>query len=122
MAIDSSFPTDRPGSNTAFVLGAVGGSPVERGQPVFSSGLAAGVLKMDDQVEEIIETDEEDEYYKMLTLIGRAAETDQRIAVHESGHAIAARLLGNPLGGATINPDPNGKYGGLVWGPGYSVA
>ena len=40
----------------------------------------------------------------------------------ESGHAVAARVLGNPLGGATINPDPNGKYGGLVWGPGYSVA
>ena len=71
MAMNSSFPTDRPGSNTASVLGAVGGSSVERGQLVFSSGLAAGVLKMDDQVEEILETDEDDDYYKMLTLFGR---------------------------------------------------
>ena len=77
---------------------------------------------MDDQVKEIIETDEDDEYHKMLTLFGRSPEEDHRIAVHESGHAVAARVLGNPLGGATINPDPNGKYGGLVWGPGYSVA
>jgi hypothetical protein len=122
MAMNSSFPMDRPGSNTAFILGAVGGSPVERGQPVFSSGLAAGVLKMDDQVEEVIETDEHDAYYKMLTLFGRSEEDDQRIAVHESGHAVAARLLGTPLGGASINPDENGKYGGLVWGPGYRVA
>src|SRR5207248_2792798 len=38
------------------------------------------------------------------------------------GHALAARLLGKPLGGATIDPDPNGNYGGLVWGPRYSVA
>ena len=37
-------------------------------------------------------------------------------------HALAARLLGNPPGGATIDPDPDGKYGGLVWGPGYRVA
>jgi hypothetical protein len=70
----------------------------------------------------IIETDEDDEYYKMLTLFGRSEEENQRIAIHESGHAVAARLLGNPLGGATITPDPSGKYGGLVWGPGYSVA
>ena len=27
-----------------------------------------------------------------------------------------------PLGGATIDPDANGKYGGLVWGPRHSVA
>jgi hypothetical protein len=119
MAMNSSFPTDRPGSNTAFVFSAADGSPVERGQPVFSSRLAAGFVKMEEM---IFETDEDDEYYKMLTLFGRSEDDDQRIAVHESGHAVAARLLGNPLGGATINPDPNGKYGGLVWGPGYSVA
>jgi hypothetical protein len=35
---------------------------------------------------------------------------------------VAACLLGKPLGGATINPDPTGQYGGLVWGPRHSVA
>jgi hypothetical protein len=89
MAMNSSFPTDRPGSNTAFVFSAADGTPVERGQPVFSSRLAAGFVKMDDQVEEMIfETDEDDEYYKMLTLFGRSEDDDQRIAVHESGHAV----------------------------------
>lgn len=53
---------------------------------------------------------------------GRSWEDDVRIAVHEAGHAVAARLLGQPLGRATIDPDPNGKYGGLVWGPHHNVA
>lgn len=66
--------------------------------------------------------DEPDAYDLLLNEIGRSEEEDERIAVHEAGHAVAARLLGNPLGGATINPDPNGKYGGLVWGPRHSVA
>jgi hypothetical protein len=66
--------------------------------------------------------DDVDEYEELLALLGRTREQDQRISIHESGHAIAARLLGQPLGGATIDPDPNGKYGGLVWGPRHSVA
>jgi hypothetical protein len=52
----------------------------------------------------------------------RTDEQDRRIAVHEAGHAVCARLLGHPLGGATVDPNPNGKYGGLVWGPRHSVA
>lgn len=66
--------------------------------------------------------DEHDEYDDLLAKLGRTEDEDERIAVHESGHAVTARLLGKPLGGATINPDPNGKYGGLVWGPRHSVA
>lgn len=66
--------------------------------------------------------DEHDEYDALLAEFGRTEEEDERIAVHEAGHAVAARLLGKPLGGAIINPDPNGKYGGLVWGPRNSVA
>ena len=58
----------------------------------------------------------------MLASLGRTEDDDQRIAVHEAGHAVCARLLGHPLGGATVDPDPNGKYGGLVWGPRHSVA
>lgn len=66
--------------------------------------------------------DEHDEYDVLLAGLGRTEDEDERIAVHEAGHAVAARLLDKPLGGATINPDPNGKYGGLVWGPRNSVA
>ncbi|WP_161534629.1 hypothetical protein [Bradyrhizobium sp. LCT2] len=64
----------------------------------------------------------DDEYDDLLAEIGRAEDEDERIAIHEAGHAVAARLLGKPLGGATVNPDQNGKYGGLVWGPRHSVA
>jgi hypothetical protein len=66
--------------------------------------------------------DEVDEYDELLASLGRTEDDDQRIAVHEAGHAVCARLLGHPLGGATVDPDPNGKYGGLVWGPRHSVA
>jgi hypothetical protein len=66
--------------------------------------------------------EEVDEYDELLAGFGRTEEEDERISVHEAGHAICARILGHPLGGATVNPDPNGKYGGLVWGPRHSAA
>lgn len=72
--------------------------------------------------EHTVVEDERDEYDNLLAELGRTEEEDERIAVHEAGHAVAARLLGKPLGGATINPDPNGKYGGIVWGPRSSAA
>lgn len=72
---------------------------------------------MTDPSDNCVETDEDDAYHKMLTLLGRSEDDDQRIAIHEAGHAVAARVLGHPLGGATIDPDPNGKFGGRVWGP-----
>jgi hypothetical protein len=54
------------------------------------------------------------EYDKLLASLGRTEEEDQRIAVHEAGHAVCARLLGHPLGGATV--DPGTGYQGRVWG------
>jgi hypothetical protein len=66
--------------------------------------------------------DEPDEYLELLAALGRSEDDDHLISVHEAGHAVAARLLGQPLGGATINPDPNGKFGGLVWGPRHRAA
>ena len=36
-----------------------------------------------------------------------------RVSVHEAGHIVAARLLGHPLGGATV--DPGDDYEGRVW-------
>jgi hypothetical protein len=71
-------------------------------------------------------TSDEDEiddgYERLLAEINRTEEEDERISAHEAGHAVAARLLGHPLGGATVDPDPNGKFGGLVWGPEYVPA
>ena len=36
---------------------------------------------------------ESDEYDAMLASLGRTKEYDQRIAIHEAGHAVCARLL-----------------------------
>lgn len=102
------------------------GSPAEQGsaQPATShagseaaAGVGLGTIETGGGLDA-----EVDEYEELLASLGRTEDEDKRIAVHEAGHAIAARLLGHPLGGATIDPDPNGKYGGLVWGPGHSVA
>jgi len=102
------------------------GNPAEEGNAQPATSLArtetaacVGVGNTDDGSGLDEETDEYDE---LLASLGRTEDQDQRIAVHEAGHAICARLLGHPLGGATIDPDPNGKYGGLVWGPRHSVA
>ena len=66
--------------------------------------------------------DEPDDYDRLLAAIGRSYDDDVRVATHEAGHAIAARLLGQPLGGATVDPDPHGKFSGLVWGPRHRAA
>ncbi|APG06969.1 hypothetical protein BKD09_01385 [Bradyrhizobium japonicum] len=58
--------------------------------------------------------EEIDEYHELLTALDRSAEQDRRIAIHESGHIVAARLLGHSLGGATV--DPGSGYEGKVWG------
>jgi hypothetical protein len=66
--------------------------------------------------------EETDEYDELLTSLGRTEDQDQRIAVHEAGHAIAARLLGHEVGGLTVSPDPAGGYEGLCWGVGHTEA
>ncbi|MCK1709090.1 MULTISPECIES: hypothetical protein [unclassified Bradyrhizobium] len=63
---------------------------------------------------------EPDEYITMLASLGRTEERDHRLAVHEAGHAVCARLLGHALGGATVDPGPG--YGGLVWRERYVPA
>jgi hypothetical protein len=42
---------------------------------------------------------------------------DLRIALHESSHALAGRLLGSPLGGMTC--DAGEGFSGLCWGPSH---
>jgi hypothetical protein len=53
-------------------------------------------------------------------VLGRSYDDDERIAVHEAGHIVVARLLGHPLGGATVDPGPG--YEGRVWGEGHVEA
>jgi hypothetical protein len=48
---------------------------------------------------------------------GREADADMRIALHESSHATAGRVLGQPLGGVTCDADPASGYSGRCWGP-----
>jgi hypothetical protein len=64
--------------------------------------------------------EEIDEYDTLLAVLGRSHDEDERIAVHEAGHIVVARLLGHPLGGATVDPGPG--YEGRVWGECYVEA
>lgn len=66
--------------------------------------------------------DEPDEYDDLLTALGRSLEDDRRIAVHEAGHALCARLLGHAVAGVTVNPDPMRGSEGMCWGSGHSEA
>jgi hypothetical protein len=61
-----------------------------------------------------------DEYDTLLAVLGRSHDDDEHIAVHEAGHIVVARLLGHPLGGATVDPGPG--YQGRVWGEGHAEA
>jgi len=63
---------------------------------------------------------EVDEYDALLAVLGRSYDDDVRIATHEAGHIVVARLLGHPLGGATV--DPGSGYEGRVWGECYAEA
>jgi hypothetical protein len=64
--------------------------------------------------------EEVDEYDTLLASLGRSYDDDVRIVSHEAGHCVAARLLGHPLGGATVDPGPG--YEGRVWGECYAEA
>jgi hypothetical protein len=46
---------------------------------------------------------------------GRTFNRDFRVTVHEIGHLLVARLLGDKVEGVTINPGHG--YAGQVWGP-----
>lgn len=82
------------------------------------TGAAAGVEVSDDHGS----GPDENDYDKLLASIGRTYEDDIRIAAHESGHALCARLLGNSVGGVTVNPDPVRRSEGMCWGIGHAEA
>jgi hypothetical protein len=48
-------------------------------------------------------------------MAGRSELDDWRIALHEAGHTVVGRALGEEVGGVTIVEGPD--YGGLTWGP-----
>ncbi|MGX9426147.1 hypothetical protein ACWKUA_11360 [Bradyrhizobium sp. LeoA1S1] len=88
----------------------------ERGQLISSPrGANRRGFTMNDRAEE-----ERDEYDQLLVTIGRSADDDLRISVHEAAHAICARLLGHPVDGVTINPGSG--YEGLCWGASHKEA
>jgi hypothetical protein len=64
--------------------------------------------------------EEVDEYDQLLASLGRTEDEDERIAVHEAGHAVAGRLLGHEIGGVTVTP--TNSYDGLCWGVGHTQA
>ena len=47
---------------------------------------------------------------------GRSRDEDVRIAIHEAGHAVAARALGPQVGGVTVNPSADGSADGPMSG------
>jgi hypothetical protein len=49
------------------------------------------------------------------TAAGRSPMDDWRIALHEAGHTVVGRALGEEVAGVTIVP--SGNYSGLTWGP-----
>jgi hypothetical protein len=66
------------------------------------------------------EVDEYDDDWSPVP--GRSYDDDVRIAIHEAGHAVAARLLGHEVGGVTVTPDAARGYEGLCWGVGHKEA
>jgi hypothetical protein len=66
------------------------------------------------------EVDQDDDDWSPVP--GRSWDEDVRIAIHEAGHAVAARLLGRQVGGVTVNPDTDRGFEGLCWGVGYKEA
>jgi hypothetical protein len=81
---------------------------------------AVGVGNTDAGSGHQIDVDEDDDDWSPVP--GRSYDEDVRIAVHEAGHAVAARLLGHEVGGVTVNPDPDRGSAGLCWGVGYKEA
>ena len=91
-------------------------NPAEEGnaEPATSLGTTGAAAHVEHGDGGIGPEAEVDEYDDLLAILGRTYDEDCRIAIHEAGHIVAARLLGHPLGGATI--DPGRGYEGRVWG------
>ena len=60
--------------------------------------------------------DEHDPYLELLAEIGRSEELDQRIALHESGHAICSRLTTGDCSISSVTITPADSYEGQCRG------
>lgn len=98
------------------------GTPSEEGtaHPATSLGAAGVAAHVDGGDNGSDPNAEVDEYDRLLAKIGRTYDQDCRVAIHEAGHIVAARLQGHPLGGATV--DPGSGFEGRVWGEGHEEA
>lgn len=98
------------------------GTPSEEGtaHPATSLGAAGVAAHVDGGDNGSAPNAEVDEYDRLLAKIGRTYDQDCRVAIHEAGHIVAARLQGHPLGGATV--DPGSGFEGRVWGEGHEEA
>jgi hypothetical protein len=83
----------------------------------FATGGRIGVLSMTDQIVEIEDDeDDEDDYDRLLAAIGRTPELDQRVALHESGHAILSRLTTGDCSICLVTISPADSYEGQCRG------
>ena len=64
---------------------------------------------------DLVETDEDDEYLKVLTLIGRSEALDTRVAVHEICHYLVDRINGTDRI-VQVSITPNDKWEGVCIG------
>jgi len=81
-------------------------SSVNGGQLAWSDELAA---------ENPVETDEDDEYHKMLTAIGRTEAMDKRVAIHEVCHYLLDRLNGSDRI-VQVSITPSDTWEGICYG------
>ncbi|QIG96781.1 M50 family metallopeptidase [Bradyrhizobium sp. 6(2017)] len=94
--------------------------PAEEGPATFFAKVEAAV-RLGSMADYGSGLDEEvDDYDRLLTSLGRTCDEDERIAIHEAGHAVCARLLGHEVGGVTVNQARGSE--GLCWGAGHAEA
>ncbi|MCA6097632.1 hypothetical protein [Bradyrhizobium australafricanum] len=96
--------------------------PAEKGSEAFLGKVAAAVEAGLEPGHGSGPDAELDDYDRLLASFGRTFDEDVRIAIHEAGHAVCARVLGHAVGGVTVNPDPVRGFEGLCWGVGHEEA
>jgi hypothetical protein len=79
------------------------------GRPIAEKGVGLGNTENGSGLDDV-----SDDYDRLLASISRSYDDDVRVAVHESGHIVAARLLGHAVGGATVTLGPG--FDCRVWG------
>ncbi|MGY4178400.1 hypothetical protein ACVIHH_003691 [Bradyrhizobium sp. USDA 4518] len=87
--------------------------PAEKGSAAFLGNMEAAVDAGLEPAHGSGPDEELDDYDRLLASFRRTFDEDVRIAIHEAGHAVCARVLGHAVGGVTVNPDPVRGFEGL---------